>query len=167
MATPAERQRRYRAHKRGDHTLCDPARCNPETVTRYGVTPASGRFSQSGDVLWRELGGDTATGATRALIVEACRITTRLDKLDEFLSGDGQTWLKFREINEDGSVVKVVVDGALAEARQQATALKQLVGELRQAKGAAPTRPEPPNGGVAGVTDIASRIAARLKQASG
>lgn len=167
MATPAERQRRYRAHKRGDHTLCDPARCNPETVTRYAVTPASGRFSSSGDVLWRELGGDSATGAARALIVEACRITTRLDKLDAFLSGDGEAWLKLRGINEDGSVVKVVVDGALAEARQQAATLKQIVGELRQGKGAAPARPEPPNGGVAGVTDIASRIAARLRQTPG
>ncbi|MEU4590011.1 hypothetical protein [Micromonospora aurantiaca (nom. illeg.)] len=32
--TPAERAKRYRAHKRGDHTLCDASRCREaRTVT--------------------------------------------------------------------------------------------------------------------------------------
>ncbi|HET8642955.1 MAG TPA: hypothetical protein VFM37_13535 [Pseudonocardiaceae bacterium] len=46
MATAAERQRRSRAHKRGEHGLCDPARCDARAgVTRpvdagASVTPA-------------------------------------------------------------------------------------------------------------------------------
>lgn len=39
MATAAERQRRSRAHKRGDHSGCDPSR-------RCGVTPEPGRDSE-------------------------------------------------------------------------------------------------------------------------
>lgn len=41
MATPAERQRRSRAHKRGDHGLCDPKRCKGDVTPadRDSVTP--------------------------------------------------------------------------------------------------------------------------------
>lgn len=40
--SPADRAKRYRAHKRGDHRLCDPSRCRPTaTVTPAApVTPA-------------------------------------------------------------------------------------------------------------------------------
>jgi hypothetical protein len=45
MATAAERQRRSRAHKKGDHSLCDPNRCDSAAsavdgpVTVAPVTP--------------------------------------------------------------------------------------------------------------------------------
>lgn len=42
MATAAERQRRSRAHRRGDHSLCDPARCDgfgPAPAVTAAVTP--------------------------------------------------------------------------------------------------------------------------------
>jgi len=96
--------------------------------------------------------------AERVLAEEACRIADRLEALDRILRGDEEAWLSFRALNEDGSIVRVVVTGVLAEARQQQTALKGLVSELRQSigKGAAPEQPKE-----AGADDLAARREAR------
>lgn len=81
--------------------------------------------------LWRELCEiHEFEPAERVILEEACRIADRLDRLDAFLAGSEDAWLKFR-VNDDGSEVTVTIDSALSEARQQANVLKQLVVSLR------------------------------------
>ncbi|WP_162829949.1 hypothetical protein [Amycolatopsis palatopharyngis] len=65
------------------------------------------------------------------LLLEACRIADRLDRLDRQLYGGD--WLTFDADNDSGQVT-VVVDRVLAESRQQALAFKQIVAELRQSQ---------------------------------
>jgi hypothetical protein len=85
----------------------------------------------------------TLSPTERVLLEEACRIVDRCDRLDAFLRGREEAWLTFRDRNDDGSVVEVVVDKALSESRQQTLALKALVAELRASRGkAAEPKPE-------------------------
>lgn len=167
--TAAERQRRYRAHKRGDHTLCDPDRCDPSTVTRSstrdGVTATPPGLGVRGRRLWLQVtgGGPELRPTERVLLEEACRIADRLDKLDRLIGGDAADWLALVEDRGDPERVVVVIDRALSEARQQAAVLKQLLAELRQSR--ASTRQTgqsatPQGKGGAGVLDLTARIAA-------
>lgn len=168
MTTPAERQRRSRAHRKGDHSLCDVTRCDGSLVTPV-TRPELGK---RGRRLWAELTTGTSTPAQLVLIEEACRIADRLDRLDAQLRGDEDAWLKF-VVNDDGSEVTVVIDRALSEARQQAVALKQLFAELRQSTPlAAPAQRPTASTAVAevaasGVSDLTARIRQRSAQASG
>lgn len=162
-ATNAERQRRHRRHKAGDHSLCDPARCpdaKAVTVTPAITRPAGRVLGDRGARLWQEEGGDKLTGGRRVLLEEACRTVDRLDRLDAILNGGSGEWMRFR-VSEDGTEVTVTLDRALAEARQQATALKQIVAELRQ--GAAV---EPETGGSV-IDQLAARRAQRLANSAG
>ncbi|MFC6017225.1 hypothetical protein ACFP2T_13535 [Plantactinospora solaniradicis] len=189
-ATAAERQRRYRrrqaAHKAGDHSECDPARCDPSTVTvtatvtQDPVTVTAPILGVRGRRLWRQFTADGSElrPAEQVLLEEACRLADRLDRLDAMLRGDEDAWARFHSLNEDGSIVQVVINNLLSEARQQQSVLKQLLAELRQARsvglglpGVQPT-PEPAKGGAAdvpaGVASIAARIARkRGDQAAG
>ncbi|WP_330438807.1 hypothetical protein OHB44_27950 [Micromonospora sp. NBC_00821] len=133
----AERQKRYRAHKRGDHTLCDPDRdCRddvlpvPSPVT--GVTRNASRLGVRGQRLWDDMGGAAVDGGRRVVLEEACRIADRLDGLHRLLDGDAQDWLDIVDAKGNPDRQELVIDRLLAEARQQATVLKQLVAELRQ-----------------------------------
>lgn len=67
------------------------------------------------------------------LIIEAGRVADRLEKLDRLLSGDEDTWLRLQSGRDD--VLEVRVDGVMAEARQQATVLRQLLSEIRRVRG--------------------------------
>lgn len=88
-------------------------------------------LAAKGRRLWRELCDlNEFDPAERVLLEEACRIADRLDRLDALLSGEGDAWLRLR-VNDDGTEVRVVMDGALSEARQQANVLKQIVAALR------------------------------------
>lgn len=80
------------------------------------------------------LEGDSIT--VRLLIREAARIVDRLAKLDLILSGDVATWM--RVVTARDSVIEVRVDHALAEARQQTTALRHLLVEIDRQRGGAP-----------------------------
>lgn len=148
----ADRQRRSRKHRAGDHSLCDPARC-PHAVT--AVTPSRGQR------LWQEMHGGLGP-AQLVLLQEACRIADRLDRLNDHL--DGRGWLTF-QAGDDLTEVTVVVDRVLSEARQHAGTLKQLVAELRQsAKRPAantPGAPGAPSKGAGGIADLTARISAR------
>lgn len=86
--------------------------------------------------LWRDVTAEaTLTPVELVLLEEACRITDRCDRVDSFLRGHADSWMKFHARVDDGSVVEVVIDKALAESRQQALALKALVAELRASRG--------------------------------
>lgn len=170
----AERQRRYRAHAKGDHSLCDPARqCDGVTVTPVthnapSLTCPAGLRTR-GRRLWRDLtDGKAIEPAQRVLIEEACRIADRLDRLDALLTGDAEDWVRLVDDRGDPERQTVVIDKPLAEARQQATALKQIIAELRQAGAVAGTSGKDQPSGEASVRDqLAARRAKRLADAAG
>ncbi len=73
-----------------------------------------------------------ADPAVAALVEEAARIMDRLDKIDGIVTGKTE-WIElmhFRVKNDDAQTVTVTLDGVLAEARQQAAALKSLMQQL-------------------------------------
>lgn len=72
-----------------------------------------------------------ADAAVEALLVEACRIADRLDRIHEFESGKGNWYevFKFR-MGDDHETVHVSINGVLSEARQQANTLRSLVATL-------------------------------------
>jgi hypothetical protein len=155
--TSTERAQRSRRHAAGDHTLCDPKRrCTSVTNAASGES--------RGQRLYRELSaGADLTPGQLVLLEEAARITDRLDRLDVQL--DGGDWLRLRLSPRSGDVI-VIVDKALAEARQQATALKQIIAELRQsgpaslsARGKAAAAGQAGKG-ASGLGDLTARIAA-------
>lgn len=85
-----------------------------------------------GTKLWRELNKDHTFGpAELVLVEEACRMADRLDRLNALLVGDDDAWMRIRSLNDDGSIIAVVVNDALSEARQQANVLKQIIAALR------------------------------------
>lgn len=166
LTAGAERQRRYKRHKAGDHSLCLPGRCDlageaPELVTPSDDNPES-RRGPRGIRLWQDMASAGLGPAHRVLLEEACRIADRLDRLDAILDGR-EDWLKL-DVGDDGSQVRVSVDGVLAEARQQATTLRGLVAELRAALPKATPTPKA-NGG--GLSDLSARIAARRGASTG
>lgn len=80
----------------------------------------------------------------------------RLDRLDYALNNKG-TWLRFE--STDGGEVVVTIDNVLAEARQQASALKGIVAELRAALPAPEKGKSAPKAG--GLSALADELAAR------
>jgi hypothetical protein len=169
----AERQRRYRERRRAEQQKPggDVTRTVTAPVTGNAVTPDLG---QRGLRLWQQYADDGAAlkPAERVLLEEACRTTDRLDTLDRILRGDEDVWLRFRSLNDDGSIVSVVINNALSEARQQQVALKALLAELRTSRagttGRVTGQPSTvnPTGGGSAITDLTARIA-RRGQATG
>lgn len=77
--------------------------------------------------------------ALTVMIVEAARIADRLEKLDQLLSGQQKMWAQLRE-NREGDIY-IQVDNALSEARQQATVLRHLIGEVQRQRAQNPGPP--------------------------
>ncbi|MGA4726283.1 hypothetical protein ACPB67_02585 [Micromonospora taraxaci] len=175
--TNAERQRRYRERRRAEQQNAAAAvtKAVTHSVTGNAVTPV---LSERGRRLWQQLAdeGPELKPAERVLAEEACRTTDRLDVLDRILRGDEDAWMRLHSANEDGSIVKVVLNNALAEARQQQVALKALLAELRtsrQGPAAKSGAGKPPASGEqdrevpAGVLDLTKRIGDLQRQAGG
>lgn len=166
--TDAERARRYRRHKAGDHSLCVEGRCAALNDDRQAETPAEplgpDGLDAAGRRLWDEMTADGTVAPMQAmLLLQACRIVDRLDRLDRQLRGED--WLRFRH-EETGDEVRVYVDRVLAEEREQAVALKTLFAELRQALGKQKQpQQRQKGGGVLG--DLAARRAARSVHTAG
>lgn len=103
-------------------------------------------FGPRGARLWQEMAAERAkmAPAELALLEEACRTADRLDRLDAFLTGRQDAWLRFHARNEDGSIVRVVVDRALTEVRQQQDTFRGMVADLarKQAPAVAPEEPK-------------------------
>lgn len=170
--TAAERARRSRAHKKGDHSLCDSERCEQAPATpRDGRDDPPPGLRERGRWLWRQMiPGQSWGPAQRVMIEEACRLADRMDQLDRLLRGDIDVWARLL-VDEDTGTAALVVDRALGEARMHATAYKQILAELRQgakggtAKPAASDGAERPAGG-SGIGDLTARIRDR-QQAAG
>lgn len=175
----ALRTQRSRLHKRHDHSLCRPDRCSKAaeatgSAEEAGSAVASAdqpEFGPAGTQLWQDMtSGGPLPAMAMVLLREACRITDRLDRLHRQLAGED--WLTF-EVGD--SVVVVRVDQALAESRQQATALKQIVAEIRQFAGKGKSgsgKTSTPadastQGKGGGIADLTSRIAERRDGSAG
>ncbi|MFW0120295.1 hypothetical protein ACN08Y_10315 [Rothia sp. P5764] len=90
-------------------------------------------LGERGQALFEELSDGSA--ARDALALEAARLADRLDELDRIIHGDGvlnlmQFRLDFPEGDDEPFVVEVKFQNVLAEARQQALALNQIVQKL-------------------------------------
>lgn len=178
-SSAAERQRRSRAHRKGDHRLCLPGRCPDVTVdvtdgvTSANVTPdpppdpVPADLGDRGRRVYREvLDEHPKLGARERLVLEeAARTADRCEHLDRILRGDERVWARIR-VPDTGEQVDLVVDKTLAEARQQQSTLARLLSELRQHLAPAaketqapPAPPQPQPGG--GIADLTARIAAR------
>lgn len=165
MASPAERQRRYRRHMKGDHSLCDAARCEYRRGARSAeplqvtVGAPAGRGPRGGR-LWADMDGGNLAPTQRLLLEEICRLADRLDRLDALIDGR-ENWLQLN-VTDDTSEVIVTVDNLLAEARQHATALRGLVAELRASlPKSAQQGLQKPTQREGGLSDLTARIAAR------
>lgn len=126
-------------------------------------------LATKGRKLWKEILELHDLGPAEIVILEeACRIADRLDKLNAALGDELGDWLNLR-LNDDGTEIRVVVDGALSEARQQANVLKQLVAALRLPDEATGKRPQQRGGargsykttGRAGAASVSSLDRAR------
>lgn len=155
--TNAERVRRHRRHKAGDHSLCDPERCEDAVTPVTPPRPAETR----GERLIRDL-RDGLGPEHVVLLEEAGRIADRLDRLDAILKSERREWMHFRTQADES--VRVVVTGVLSEAREQATALRGLIVEIARAKTAklaAPGEAKP-----RGLLALADELAPRRKAPS-
>jgi DNA-binding transcriptional LysR family regulator len=90
-------------------------------------------YGRRGQALWDEsTAGQEFDAAGRVLLEEACRIADRLDRLEALIAGDDREWARIEfTVRGDRKEVRLVFDDALAEARQQANALRQIVTTLR------------------------------------
>ena len=90
-------------------------------------------FGARGQRLWDSLTSDRdADAAWLVLAEEACRIADRLDRLEALIAGDDREWARIEfTVRGDRKEVRLVFDDALAEARQQANGLRQIVTTLR------------------------------------
>ncbi len=176
----AERQRRWRQHKSGNHELCRPAACDftgmktaplrratlppaPSLPPPAALAPSPDEpdWGPGGAQLWRELEAVTPP-AHLPLLREACRIVDRLDRMDLILARKSD-WLRVNTMDFGEAVkVKITMDGVLAEARQQAIVAHALIKDLAQF---ATQQPKAPKTG--GLGDLSARIAARRGQAVG
>lgn len=149
--------------------MCDPAR-RCELVAAADARDAAAatmagndcEYGPRGTQLRDALAGEQLGPLHRLLVDEAARIADRLDGLEHALQDKG-TWLRFE--SADGGEVVVTVDNVLAEARQQATALKGIVAELRAALPA--HEKIKPAAKAGGLGDLSARIAARRSASAG
>lgn len=98
--------------------------------------PVSGLSERAASV-YEALDSPDADAARRSLMLEAARTVARLDELDSIIAGKGVLELmRFRlheswdDENDRTVRVEVKFDNVLAEARQQAAALRQMVTAL-------------------------------------
>lgn len=122
-----------------------------------------GGLGERGQRLWEQMtaAGELPPGHL-VLLEEACRIADRLDVLDGII----RRWTEPTDEDEGGSGD---ISGLLAESRQQATALKGIIAEIRQVQKASGA-PSPKSGGKAGgsgVSDLSAKIAERRRKAQG
>lgn len=153
-----ERNRRRRKHLAGDHSLCDPARCDDAVASATTTRTSETR----GERLIRDL-LDGLGPEHVVLLEEAGRIADRLDRLDAILRNERREWMHFRT-RDDGDV-RVIVTGVLSEAREQATALRGLIVEIARAKTAKPGAPAG-EGKPRGLLAFADELAPRRKAPS-
>lgn len=87
----------------------------------------------AGRRLYEALHSDADSYSVTAMLIEACRVKDRLDKLDLLLRGDIETWVVLvHDLRTEDYELKI--NSAAAESRQQATVLRQLLSEIARQK---------------------------------
>lgn len=127
-----------------------------------------------GRALWRSVMESNDLDPVQVVtLTEACRAKDRLDKLDQLLRGDVDTWvsLTHRLATED---YELKIDGALAAANTTANLMKQLLAALRLPDDASGKRPQQRGGArgayqskTPGVGRVTAIEAARQKASAG
>ena len=97
-----------------------------------------------GSALWRDITAAHDLDAAQLVqLTEACRAKDRLDKLDDALRGDSNTWMKLAvDVNSDGSIYELRITNALVQANATANLMKQLLAALRLPDEATGKRPQ-------------------------
>lgn len=160
MSSPADRQRRYRERKKrhdaGDHGMCLPGKCSavepgrasePVSDTETGVTgdvtddvrspvtkrPPPAGLGVRGVSLWERMSGRDFGPMHLGCLEEACRAADAIDGLTSLLEGGELVEVVRSESESSNSVVevRVVVNGLLAERRQQQEVFRRMTAELR------------------------------------
>ena len=91
----------------------------------------------AGRRLYDALHSETDSYSVTAMLIEACRVKDRLDKLDLLLRGDIETWVALtHDLRTEDYELKI--NSAAAESRQQATVLRQLLSEVARQKDPTP-----------------------------
>lgn len=122
--TAAERMQRTRAHRRGDHSLCNPDTCNPDTA---------GELSPGEQLEKDMLAERDMTAAEKALCNAIGKTRDELDELEAYLYGRRGKWLS--AVLEDlggNTEVTILVDKASAELDRKRGTFTRLLSELRQ-----------------------------------
>jgi hypothetical protein len=91
-------------------------------------------LSAGGRALWTDIteAHPDLDASQKVTLLEACRSKDRLDKLDELLRGDVDTWATLVvDVNSDGQIFELRMTQALAQANATANLLKQLLAALR------------------------------------
>jgi hypothetical protein len=99
-------------------------------------------LAAGGRALWRAIAetNDLDT-AQQVQLLEACRAKDRLDRLDELLRGDVDTWARLvHRLNTEDYELKI--DAALSQANTTANLMKQLLAALRLPDEATGKRPQ-------------------------
>lgn len=95
-----------------------------------------------GTALWLAISEvHTLDAAQEVQLLEACRAKDRLDKLDDLLRGDAETWARLTH-NLRTEDYELKIDDALAKANVTANLLKQLLAALRLPDEASGKRPQ-------------------------
>lgn len=86
-----------------------------------------------GRSLWRAVVDEHELDRVQMVqLEEACRAKDRLDKLDDLLRGDVDTWARLTvDISSDGEVYELRMTQALTQANATANMMKQLLAALR------------------------------------
>lgn len=91
-------------------------------------------FAAGGRALWKSITDVHELDASQLVqLTEACRAKDRLDKLDDLLRGDHDTWMTLRldPQSVDGTIYELRVTNALVQANATANLMKQLLAALR------------------------------------
>jgi hypothetical protein len=108
-------------------------------------------LAKGGRDLWTEVTTDhpDLDATQKVTLLEACRAKDRLDKLDDVLRGDVDTWatLHLDPRSDAGNIFEIRITQALAQANSTATLLKQLIAALRLPDAATGKRPQQRGGG--------------------
>lgn len=87
-----------------------------------------------GRALWKSIveKHEELDGVQLVHLTEACRMKDRLDKMDEVLRGDVDSWMTLVEdVASDGSVYELRITNALSKANETANTMKQLLAAMR------------------------------------
>jgi hypothetical protein len=101
----------------------------PRSLRSLSHSPEFSGLGPRGSALWSATADEVVGERGLLLLLEACRIADRLERLDEILRGEREVWatLVHNLRTED---YELRIDSALVEARQQANVLRQLIVSL-------------------------------------